>query len=730
LHPAVGRCSVNFPKREASIVFTPDKSDKTNEASESILERPFLRLSGLVALLHSIGYEPLLNLANLERQEKPPTRHKEWLRIGIAGFAFGNAMLFSLPIYLGLDSLSSESFKAIFGWLGLLFALPALVYSASDYWRSAVTAARQRVLTLDVPIALGLAAIYAQSIYEVISGNGPGYCDSLTGLIFFLLCGRLFQKVNYDRLTFDRDYKSFFPLSVVRMTEKGEETVAISEISVGDRLRLRQGDLIPADSILLSRSACLNYSFVTGESTPVEKREGDRLYAGGHQVGEAIEVEIIKPVSQSYLTSLWNDEAFTKDREDNINTLTNRYSRRFTRIVLSVALASGLFWLITSNTAQAINAFTSVLIVACPCALALAAPFALGTAQRILAGMGVYLKNSLIIERLAQVDTIVFDKTGTLTRPANEVTFADSRQKSWWSVASGGTIFEGLSAEEDQAVYSVSRHSTHPLAVLISEFLGERHSAEPVRHFAEKVGCGIEGEVADLHIRLGSLQWLEDQDAQPAITTLPSGSTAHVAINGKYRGRYCFKNTLRPQIRELLSQLNDKYRIVLLSGDNETERARFEELFGTDAQLFFNRSPIEKLNFIRELQRTGKTVMMVGDGLNDAGALKQADVGVAVVEKRGAFSPASDAIFESRQVSELANISAFARQSARIVRSSFLVSSLYNAVGITIAAAGLLSPVVCAILMPLSSVSVVLFSCGATRWAANRTLNRTNLTCP
>ena len=250
LQPGIGRSQVNFPRREVAITFATEK----------------LPLSDLVALLASIGYEPVLTLGELEKRKGDPARKRQWLQVGIAGFAFGNIMLLSLPTYIGLDSLSGPLFKVISGYLSLALAAPVLLYSASDYWRSARLSLRQRVLTLDVPIALGLAALYAQSAYEVVLGRGNGYLDSLAALVFFLLCGRVFQQKTHDRMAFDRDYKCFFPLSVTRVTAAGEESVAISNLRVGDKLRLRNGELIPADGRLLSGPACIDYSFVTGEA--------------------------------------------------------------------------------------------------------------------------------------------------------------------------------------------------------------------------------------------------------------------------------------------------------------------------------------------------------------------------------------------------------------------------------------------------------------------------------
>ena len=706
LHPGIGHSQVNFTRREATITFAPDR----------------IQLSELAALLASIGYEPELTFGEMDKARPSSRRKKQWLQIGLAAFAFGNIMLMSLPVYLGLDSFNGPWFKVISGWLSLALALPVVTFSASDFWRSAWWSLRQRVLTLEVPIALGLAAIYGQSLFEVLQRRGPGYCDSLTGLILFLLCGRLFQQKTHERLTFDRDYKGFFPLAVGRKTPTGEESVAISSLRTGDRLLLRHGELLPADARLISGEACLDYSFVTGESEPVAHAAGSHLYAGGRQVGGLIEVETLKPVEQSRLAALWDNETFRKRGNGDLDSMTNRYSRRFTVLVAGIAVAAAVFW-VFSDAPRALKAFTSVLIVACPCALALAAPLTHGTAQRVLARLNIFLKNALVIERMAGVDTIVLDKTGTLT-------CADAQGVEFQS-ADGGLQSAEFSAEEAQWIASLTRHSTHPNSVRITKSLGT--DPLPVDGFRETPGCGIEGEVAGHQILLGSSAWLENHgvicrsrgnEAQIASTekTEPPhvGSYTCIAIDGQFRGAFALANTLRPEVRQLLAQLGGRFELALLSGDNEREAVRFKALFGEHATLRFNQSPADKLNFVRKLQQRGRRVMMVGDGLNDAGALQQSDVGVAVVESIGVFSPASDVILDAAQLTRLAEILSFSRQAARVVRAGFVISALYNLVGVGIAATGWLAPMVCAVLMPVSSATVVAFACGTTVWLGRR----------
>ncbi len=691
LKPGIGRSAVNFPRREVGITFEHEK----------------VRLSEVVALLASLGYEPSFNLSNLEARRTDPVARRLWLRVGVAGFAFGNVMLLSIPGYLGMETPDQPALKTFFGYLSLALVLPVLVFSASDYWRAAWLAWRRRVLTIELPIALGLVALFGQSAFEVVSGRGPGYVDSLTGLIFFLLCGKLFQHKTYDRLTFDRDYKSFFPLAVVRRTAVGEETVPLARVAVGDRLVLRNRELIPADARLTAGRGMIDYSFVTGEAEPAPKAVGDYLYAGGQQVGGAIEIEVVKPVSQSYLTALWGHEAFAKERTDTLDNLTNRFSRRFTISVVVIAALAATFWGLAGDPARAVKAFVSVLIVACPCALALAAPFALGTAQRLLARRHVFLKNPHVLETLAKIDTVVFDKTGTLTTSGTaEIQFAGPP----------------LSAAEQAAVAAVARHSTHPYATRIGTFLAADETAPtvPTEAFRETPGNGIEARVDGREVWLGSAAWLASRGVTVPASSAGGGSQVHLALDRVYRGGFGLSSALRPETGAMLAQLAVRHDLALLSGDSEKERDRFRALFPPGAHLHFNQSPLSKLSFIRDLQQAGRRVMMVGDGLNDAGALRQGDVGAAVVERVGVFSPASDVILEAGMVPRLHALLKFARRAVRVVGLSFVVSSLYNAVGISLAASGVLSPLICAILMPVSSITVVAFACGATTWAAKR----------
>lgn len=691
LHSGIGRSQVNFPRREVSITF----------------QATTLRLSELAALLASLGYEPELNLGRLTGEAAPSKpRRGMVLRIGIAGFVFGNVMLMHLPVYLGLDAADDPGFTAFLARMSLLLSLPVVLYSASDFWRAAWLAVRRRSLTIDFPIALGLAALFLHSVVEILAQAGPGYLDSLTGLVFFLLCGRWFQQRSYDALSFDRDYTAYFPLSVVRRREGREETIPLTALDVGDTLVVRNRELVPCDSVLRAGTALMDYSFVTGESEPVEKAPGDRIYAGGRQVGGAIEVETVKPVSQSYLASMWEDAAFHGDRRSRLKNITDRISKYFTAGVILLAGGTWLGWAFI-DLSMAVRAFSAVLIVACPCALALAAPFAFGTAWRALGERRVFLRSADVVESLARIDRVVFDKTGTLTHAhARDVEF----------------VGPPLSAEEATRVASLARHSTHPHCVSLSKHLAGDRWPLDAHAFYETPGCGIEGTVEGRALRLGSRRWLLALGvAVPPEPAPQARSEVHLALDGAYRGRFVLHSSFRTELLALTQELRgSNLPITVLTGDSEADRNRLEAALGATSGLHFRQTPHDKLAFLRGLREQGSHVLMVGDGLNDAGALQESDVGVAVTEDTSAFAPACDVILDGARFRELPAMLRFSRSVRRVLYTCFGVSFAYNAVGLGFAVTGRLSPLVSAVLMPLSSVSVVALAVVATRWMAER----------
>jgi len=398
INPGIIHSEVNFLKKNVIVKLNPNK----------------ISLKGTVVLLISIGYEPQINLEDIEGKNLKTTNKKLLYKIGITGFCFGNIMLFSFPEYLNIN-MSDSFFIKFFGWLNLILALPVFFYSSSDYFISAFKGLRKKILNIDVPISLGILVLFLRSAFEVVTHTGAGYFDSMTGLVFFLLLGKLFQNKTYETLNFERNYKSYFPLSVILKKDDSEVSIPISKLNVGDRIVIRNNEIVPADSVLFGGEGNIDYSFVTGESKLAPKVLGELVYAGGKQIGSAIELEVIKEVSQSYLTQLWNNEAFKNRTESSFTTISNKVAKYFTLVILFIALIAFLIWL-PINIHTALNVITSVLIIACPCALALSIPFTLGNTIRIFGKNKFYLKNVNVIEGLAKVNQVVFDKTGTITQ--------------------------------------------------------------------------------------------------------------------------------------------------------------------------------------------------------------------------------------------------------------------------------------------------------------------------
>ena len=281
-----------------------------------------------------------LKFISTVRQELPRAANKTLvLKLAIAGFCFGNVMLFSFPEYLGLDH-SDQNLMRIFSWLNFFLSLPVFFFSGFDYIRSAWRSFKGKQINIDVPIAAGLIALFFRSSYDILTATGPGYLDSFTGLVFFLLIGRWFQSKTYESLAFDRDFTSYFPLAVNRLDKNKWTPVVIYELKNGDQIRIRNMEIIPADSTLIDEYAYIDYSFVTGEAKPVKVMQGELVYAGGRLIGTPVTLIVEKKTSRSHLTSLWNNEAFKKITESRYQKTIDRAARRFTWIVLFIAFGN------------------------------------------------------------------------------------------------------------------------------------------------------------------------------------------------------------------------------------------------------------------------------------------------------------------------------------------------------------------------------------------------------
>lgn len=669
---------VNFVKKEVTITFKEDQ----------------LSLRKLVELLVSVNYIPQITLDDLDRKKARRTQRKIYYQLGVAGFCFGNIMLFSFPDYLAGKEPIDQAFIHNFAYFNLILAIPVVFYAAQDYFISAFKGLRKKIINIDIPIALGITVLFIRSAYEILAQIDQGYMDSLAGLVFFLLIGKWYQGKTYQALSFERDYKSYFPVAVTILDEEGKEsTIPLKNLKPGNRILVRNQELVPADAILTKGDGHIDYSFVSGESTPVHKREKDRIFAGGRQVGSVIELIVEKEVIQSYLTDLWNQDLHYKTESRGLNSIVNKVSQYFTLVIVTISLVSGIYWLFR-DPAIAMNAFTSVLIVACPCALALTIPFTFGNTMRIFGRSGFYIKKTEVLEVLSKIDTVVFDKTGTITQ--NDTFRVD---------------FESVILDDEEMILlkSLVRHSSHPLSQGIYSSI-ESEDMKEVTDYVEQPAMGLEGVIDGKKVKAGSELFVTGNEDE----VKNYSARVFISIDGENRGFITIRNEYRQGIDEVIGDLKKKYDLHLLSGDNDAEKNHLLPLFGKEGSLHFRQSPADKLKYIRKLKESGKKILMVGDGLNDAGALKESHVGITIADNVYHFSPACDGILDSERFSRLPAFIRFSKTSMRIVYAGFAISFIYNIIGISFAASGMLTPVLSAILMPLSSVTAVAFATLAT----------------
>ncbi len=657
-------CSVSFVNREAQILFNSN----------------VISFSELAQLLDRIGYTP-----NFEqnRREKQLIDKTLFYKLGLAGFAFGSIMLWSFPEYLGIDE-DNHSYRNFMAYLCFGVSIPVLLYSAQDFLISAFKAVRNKTINLDVPISLGIIALYAQSTYAIFSGQGAGYMDSFAGFIFFLLIGKWFQSKTYQALSFERDYTAYFPLAT-NLIESGNEVkvVLIENLKIGDEIELKNGEIIPCDSELISDRTSLDYSFVTGESDLLTKQKGDFVYAGGKVAGERIRLKVHNTVDRSHLTSLWNKS----EQEDEVNLFSGKLSSWFLYVVLVVAFLATISWFFIDSS-RVVEIVVAILIVACPCALALSAPFTYGNTMRLLGRNGFYLKNVGVSKKFMELTDVVFDKTGTLTELTNKVEWEG----------------EALNEEDQNAVWNACMNSNHPLNKKIVKAFGVVNSSSlSITNFEEVAGKGMRFQNNGNEFLMGNKHYagfIFDDEFTSIIVTK----------NGVLLGRFVFHSKLRPGISQAVKDLKKNYSFHILSGDGEKDISWLKLELGEDITYVFNQTPKDKKEYIDKLKSQGKVVAMVGDGLNDIGALASADVGVSVAEDVFQFTPAADAVLNTSEIYRLPTFFKMGNHARRVLKVCFGFSLLYNTVGLCFALSGYMLPIVAAIIMPLSSITIVAVS--------------------
>ncbi|WP_185861465.1 heavy metal translocating P-type ATPase [Blattabacterium cuenoti] len=671
------------------------------------------KLSDIAKLLHNMGYHPSINCESIDKRKNHTNLFDRKLigKLAISFFCFGNIMLLAIPEYVGAqqEDLWFVENRNFFRYLMVILSLPVVIFSFYDHIRYAVLGLKKHILNMDVPISIGILVLFLWSCYEIFCDLGSGYFDSLSSFSLFLLLSKIFQIHTHNEiLSFDKNYKSFYPILITKIHNEKEEKILLSSLKKGDLILIRNEEIIPADSVLMKGNAILDNSFITGESYLINKKIGEKIYAGSKQKGEAILVKVIKNIDHSYLSLLWNksksNQLFQK-KLFYLNSISAKFSQYFTPIILIITLLTGIYWSFSKDVLKIFHTVFSVLIITCPCSLVLSTPLIFGNIIRFFSKKGFYIKDIYTMERISLVKTLIFDKTGTITDPNKEKIYFIGKIKD----------------EEKKIIASLLRNSSHPLSQkILLELSVNIKDLYPLKNFKEIIGKGLEGIIKNIPVKIGSSKYLGIK-RQIINENEINQTTVYVSINNKFLGYFVFRNYYRKGIKKMFKNLKE-YKIFILSGDhNDLEKKYLESILPKSSKVFFNQSPEDKLNYVKKLQKKGEKILMFGDGINDCSALNQSEVGIAVSENPSSFFPSCDAFIQSNCLNKIFLFLKISRISTKLVFINFMISLFYNSIGILFATTGNLKPFIAAILMPLSSFSVIFFSIIST-WIVSRKL--------
>ncbi|HKZ05755.1 MAG TPA: heavy metal translocating P-type ATPase [Methylomirabilota bacterium] len=653
-------------------------------------------LSGIARALDTLGYAPHPARGRLEQDARRREERAMLARIGLAGAVAANVMAIAFALYGGLLHGMEPEFAAFFRWLSLGLTVPSFVWGGGVFFAGAWSALRRGLLHMDVPISVGLGAGFVHGALATVRGTGDVYFETITTLIFLLLSGRyLLRRQHRAAADATELLASLTPSAARRLEAGGVREVPLDALVPGDRVEVRAGEVVPADGwVCLGRSA-LDLALLSGESRPVVVAPGDPVHAGTVNVSARLEVTVERTGDETRVGRLVRLVDEQARRRAPIALVADRLSGVFVAVVLALAAVTVSLWW-TTDRERAVAHAVALLIVTCPCALALATPLAVSAAIGRAARAGILVKGADVMERLARPGRMWLDKTGTLTtgRPA---------LVSWWGDPAARPL-----------VAAVEAHSAHPVARALVTALGPDLGAATT--VTEEMGGGVEGHVAGRRVLVGSPRFVADRGARVApvvvgeITRLVEGgiTAVVVAVDGEAVAVAGLGDELRPDATSAVARIRAHgWRVGILSGDDPRVVTAVGRSLGLEAALCRGMmSPEDKVHVIRSGAAQG-AVVMVGDGVNDAAALAAATVGVGVHGGAEAVLAAADVYVARPGVAAVAELLDGAERTLRVIRRNLALSLGYNAVAVTLAMGGHLDPVVAAILMPLSSVTVI-----------------------
>ncbi|MCW3173773.1 heavy metal translocating P-type ATPase [Shewanella subflava] len=649
-----------------------------------------IALSTILKQISDIGYQAAPYQVDDQEKLSKSEGRKFLLRLGLAGFATMQVMMFAFALYSGYFTDLDVELRDYFRWVSMIFAAPVVFYSAQPFYFSAIRSLLSGKLNMDLSVSIAIAGAYIASCIATINGTGEVYFESVSMFTFFLLLGRYFeQQAKQKASVSSSNLHKLIPVTAHIIQDKQVVEIAAKKLKVDDIILVRPGDIVAADGDIISGLSSINESMLTGEQMPVTKQIGQKVFAGTINIDQPLEVRV-KALGQDQLVAeIIRLQEFASNNKPNIALLADRLARYFSATILTIATLTYFIWLQISPD-DAFWITLSVLVATCPCALALATPTAVTCATAIFTKLGIITRKSGVFEKLPQINHVVFDKTGTLTcgqlSLGSVQLFADINQETALSL-----------------VANLEQGSIHPIAQVFTPYSDKMLLVTNINH---QVGKGVQGIYQQQIIKVGSLAFCLQNTDNLNIDPHSQHQHVYLSLADKLIASFELNDLIRPDSEQVIKALKDQSIMVSMATGDSSGHVKFlaDKLHITD--IHSGMSPESKLNLINSLQRD-KHVAMFGDGINDAPVLAGANISVAMGSGSAIAKNSADLILLGDHLSRFNDAITVAKYTNKIIKQNLAWAFGYNVIILPLAVTGHVVPYIAAIGMSLSSIIVV-----------------------
>ncbi|WNC74122.1 heavy metal translocating P-type ATPase [Thalassotalea psychrophila] len=675
--PGITKIQVNATTQRATVVWQNDA----------------IKLSNILTAINQIGYQALPFKANLAEQRNKQQAKAFVRRLGVSGILTMQVMMIAFGLYFGAFSDLEEHNLAYLRGTSFVLTLPIVVFGAFPFYTGAISALKARRLSMDVPVSIAIVLAFCASTWATFTQSGEVYFESLAMFTFLLLIGKYLEfRARAKAAEVSANLLKLMPLTATKLVtvndKKQEQVISAKQLELNDFVIVKPGETIPGDGVIASGQSSVNEAMLTGEHAPVQKIKGATVFAGTVNGDGNLTIEIVKTNSDSFLTNLIRLSESAQAHKPAIAQLSDRIAQYFVALILLTAIATAIYWSIHSPD-EAFWITLSVLVATCPCALSLATPTALTCGTIRLNKDGIMIKNAHVLETMPKVDCFAFDKTGTLTNGKFAITDVVLLNKQY-DKESVLAIAAALEA-----------HSEHPLAKAFSQYRNFDLNVEDVEVVP---GCGVKGNKDGHQICIGKVSWVKEFTQ---IAEHHHKAQCLLTVDNILVASFYMEDTLRDNTKSVINSMRlAKIETLLISGDNKAGVKNFNQQVSLD-HTFDTCSANDKLQILADRQKSGKTVAMVGDGVNDSPVFAQAHVSIAMGSGTEIAKSGADVILLNNHLSSLLRLKQIAKKTSNIVKQNFAWALAYNAIILPLAVCGFITPYMAVLGMSASSIIVV-----------------------